>query len=362
MKQFQVQKKQFVNGEIKSLESTDLQAGEVLVKVDRFAYTSNNITYAVAGDMVGYWQFFPPSSDRDDSVWGVIPVWGFADVISSANAKIPVGYRFFGYFPPATHTVMRPAKVAPHQFLESSAHRRSLPMGYNLYRRTSGEPNYDRDLDNARMIFYPLHLTAFCIVDALEEADWRGAEQVIILSASSKTSIGLAIGLYDRDDAPEVVGITSAKNLETTSDLGTYDQLHTYDNYGDIDRSKPAVIVDMSGSIKTVNALIDHFGDKMKYVIQVGLTHWDQAGEKINIDKEKTEFFFAPGHMQKRISEWGGAEFNKRTSSYIQRSVSKISQWMSYETIDGLDGLIAIHKDVCMGNIPANKGLVVEME
>ena len=33
--------------------------GEVLLEVDAFAVTANNVTYAVVGDQLGYWNFFP---------------------------------------------------------------------------------------------------------------------------------------------------------------------------------------------------------------------------------------------------------------------------------------------------------------
>jgi len=48
-----------------------LAEGEVLLKVDRFAFTANNITYAVFGESMAYWQFFPSS----DAAWGRIPGW-----------------------------------------------------------------------------------------------------------------------------------------------------------------------------------------------------------------------------------------------------------------------------------------------
>ncbi len=361
MKQFQVKKKKFVDGEIGALSIPELQEGDVLIKVDKFAYTANNVTYAVAGDMIGYWQFFPATGNRDIAEWGVIPVWGFADVVESNHEEVPIGDRLFGYFPPASHVVMRPAKVSEHQWLDSSEHRSSLPPAYNMYRRVANEPGYNKAFDNARMIFWPLHMTAFCIVDALQMHQWRGADQIIILSASSKTSLGLAIGLNDMSEGPAAIGITSSKNLQTTKELGVYDQLHTYDDLSEIDMTKPAVIVDMSGRTSTVNSLIDSMGNHLKYVIRVGLTHWGEAGQEPNISKDKSEFFFAPGHMQVRIKEWGGATFTKKVGAYIQNSVAKISQWMSYEKIEGLDGLMAVHKDVCLGNIPANKGLVVEM-
>ena len=44
--------------------------GEVLVEIDRFALTSNNVSYAVSGDMIGYWGYYPAQDN-----WGKVPVW-----------------------------------------------------------------------------------------------------------------------------------------------------------------------------------------------------------------------------------------------------------------------------------------------
>jgi hypothetical protein len=41
----------------------------LLVKIDRFALTANNITYAQLGDLLKYWQLFPAPDD-----FGNIPV------------------------------------------------------------------------------------------------------------------------------------------------------------------------------------------------------------------------------------------------------------------------------------------------
>ena len=43
----------------------------LLIKIDRFAFTANNITYAVLGDQLKYWQLFPAPEG-----FGNIPVWG----------------------------------------------------------------------------------------------------------------------------------------------------------------------------------------------------------------------------------------------------------------------------------------------
>ena len=55
----------------------------LLVKVDRFAFTANNITYAVLGDELKYWQLFPAPEG-----FGNIPVWGFGEVIASRHPDV----------------------------------------------------------------------------------------------------------------------------------------------------------------------------------------------------------------------------------------------------------------------------------
>ena len=55
----------------------------LLIKVDRFAFTANNITYAVLGDQLKYWQLFPAPES-----FGNIPVWGFGDVIASRHPGV----------------------------------------------------------------------------------------------------------------------------------------------------------------------------------------------------------------------------------------------------------------------------------
>src|SRR5690606_12729898 len=69
----------------------DLGAGEALLAVDRFAVTANNVTYAVLGKRFHYWDFFPAAAP-----WGIVPAWGFADVIASKVPGLAVGQRVYG--------------------------------------------------------------------------------------------------------------------------------------------------------------------------------------------------------------------------------------------------------------------------
>ncbi len=110
---FLVAKADLHKTEFRSRDLTDLTDCEVLLKLDRFAFTANNVTYAAFGDVMKYWQFFPASDG-----WGRIPVWGFADVEDSNHPDVKVGERFYGYYPMSTHLVVRPAKVSTAGFLD----------------------------------------------------------------------------------------------------------------------------------------------------------------------------------------------------------------------------------------------------
>ena len=104
----------------------------LLIKVDRFAFTANNITYAVAGDLLKYWQLFPAPGN-----FGNIPVWGFGDVIASRHPGIARGERLFGYFPMATHLVIEAADVSKRGLRDAAAHRQGVAPVYNAYARAA---------------------------------------------------------------------------------------------------------------------------------------------------------------------------------------------------------------------------------
>jgi len=359
--QYMVQRNLFLKGQLRDVpqEELEIEEGDILTQIDKFAYTANNITYAVAGDMLGYWQFFPITDSKAN--WGVIPVWGFADVIASKHSSIQKGERLFGYFPPAKYLKMTPSKVSDLQFIEAANHRKHLPQGYNLYKRVQAEQGYNSVMDNARALLFPLYLTSYCIWDALQEANYYGANQIVILSASSKTSIGLAYALHEDQKAPNLIGMTSKRNLKMVDDLGLYDTTLSYDDLESLDISKPTTIVDMSGNGVLMGALHQALGEQMKHTLFVGYTHWMNAQKRKGINEDRSTRFFVPMHAQEKIKEWGFAEFNKRTGDFINKTIKKTSSWLSFKTLKGLENLHEIHPQVCVGQADPKEGIIIEV-
>ena len=115
-----------------------LEDGQARLRVDQFAVTSNNVTYAVFGDAMRYWNFFPAAEG-----WGRVPVWGFAEVESSRADGVAEGDRYYGYFPVASHLTVSPSRVRDTGFVDAAAHRAALPPVYNQYQRVAADPEHD---------------------------------------------------------------------------------------------------------------------------------------------------------------------------------------------------------------------------
>src|SRR3954464_13351018 len=211
----------------------------LLVKVTRFAFTANNITYAVLGDRLKYWQLFPAPEG-----FGNVPVWGLGEVIASKHSAISVGETLFGYFPMATHLVIEAADVSKRTLRDPAAHRQGVAPVYNAYTRVSGDPAFAGKQGNYQALLRPLFMLSFLVDDFLAENEFYGARSVLLSSASSKTAFGLAHLLHTLRKQVRVIGLTSAANTDFVKSLGCYDDVVTYDHVTSLPSDSPVAFVD----------------------------------------------------------------------------------------------------------------------
>ena len=76
--------------ELRAAERPEPGEGEAVLALSRVGLTANNVTYAVLGQTLRYWQFFPAPP-----AWGRVPLWGFADVVASRAEGVEVGQRCY---------------------------------------------------------------------------------------------------------------------------------------------------------------------------------------------------------------------------------------------------------------------------
>ncbi|MFF5295970.1 DUF2855 family protein [Paractinoplanes globisporus] len=323
--------------------------GEALLRVDRVGMTANNVTYAVLGEAMRYWQFFPSPIGAE---WGLPPLWGFADVVASRAPGVLEGQRFYGYLPPSSHLIVRGGRVDDTGFHDVSPHRADLPSPYNSYRITTGDPAYRHDQEDLLILLRPLFFTSFMLADYLIDNAFFGASSLVVSSASSKTAYGAALSLYGR--GPQLIGLTSAGNAGFTRSLGCYDTVLPYSDLESLPPS-PVVYLDLSGSPDLRRALRDRLGASLVRDIAVGLT-----GQTSNIDTAD-ELFFAPVQMSKRRREWGRDELDRRFAAAWRGFAGEVSGWLHVSVGSGPAGLVDAWSDVRAGRVPPSVGRVVKL-
>lgn len=331
--------------------------GEVLVAIDRFGLTANNVSYAVAGDAIGYWSFYPAEGN-----WGRVPVWGCANVVASRCDAIPVGERLWGFFPMASHVVLRPGHVRDDQFTDITDHRQPLPALYNTYRRTLVEPEFLRTFEVERCLLFPLFATSYLLYDYLIANEFFGAGQVLIGSVSSKTGYGLASLLHgDATVSQRVVGLTSCSNVAFVERLECCDDVVVYGEEERIDAAVPAAYIDMSGDVRLTTALHNHLGENMVESAMVGATHWEDGGATANLPGAKPTFFFAPNHITRRESEWGAGVIMVKAMTAAAGVAQRVQREMTVEWTRDVQSLAALWNALLDNKVSPDQGLMVSL-
>lgn len=348
------------------LDRTPLEVNQVRLRIDRYAVTANNITYAVFGDVLAYWEFFPA-----ELPFGQVPAMGWAEVTESNNPDIEVGARFYGWYPMASSTVIT-ATSTNDGFRDDGAHRQPHAPVYRAYVDTSSDGLYDdaHDGEDRHVLLRGLFLTGFLAEEFFAdsaggvtsgEPPYFGAAHVVVLSASSKTAIGFAQRAAERGVA-KVIGLTSAGNADFVRGLGYYDEVYTYDEIESIDGAVDSVSIDMAGNPTVLGAVHTHLGDRLKYSMTVGRSHHDAPAPDADagaMPGPQPQLFFAPTEVSRRQQEWGREQYQQRTADALTGFVEGSRSWLTIDHRHGAEGASSAWADVHDGNVAPDVGVVV---
>jgi uncharacterized protein DUF2855 len=337
-------------------EPHELEDGQAALRVVSFGLSANNITYAMFGEAMSYWSFFPAEEG-----WGRVPVWGFAEVSASRHAELEPGTRVYGYLPPSTELQIEPGRIGPGGFVDGSPHRSRLPPAYNSYARTDADPIYDAEHEDEQMLLRPLFFTSFLIDDFLAESELFGAGTVVLSSASSKTASGLAF-LLSRREGVDVIGLTSPSSGEFTRGLGVYDHVVSYEDIGELPLER-AVYVDMAGDADVRDAVHGHYRDQLAHSAVVGATHHDRMGQVPDgLPGPRPMFFFAPDRVTKRSADWGREGLEQRLAEAWRPYLAWTGGWLEVIHGRGPEALEGAYLDLLDGRIDPAKAHVLSLQ
>lgn len=351
---FAVEQKNIYKTSLLTTQTTPLAAGEVRFKIQNYALTTNNITYAVSGFSLKYWDFFPIAAPH-----GIIPVWGYAEVMESQQEGIKIGERYYGYFPMSDYLTVSPQKINTFGFSDGAAHRRELAPIYNYYSRTAADPTFNEQTEAYIPIIKPLFATSFLIYHYLKKENFFDAEQILLTSASSKTGLALAFMLKQNQDTDgkKIVGLTSERNVEFVKSTGYYDEVMTYEAYQAQLSADAAAMVDFAGNAAFLKNCSDGLGSQLTNIILVGLTDWKAANPMAKIPRAK--FFFAPTHIQRMYKDWGIETANLRLNKAMVRFIEDTKTMIELEIITDMTAVPKLYLEMLEGKVNPKKGILI---
>jgi len=321
-----------------------LADGQVRLHIERLAFTANTMTYAAMGDQLALWPLFPAQPG-----WGRIPAWGHARVIESRADGVAEGALLFGLLPMSSHAILtvRPSRLGVR---ETSAHRAAVNPVYNQY---ALEAEDDEAALESKAAFHPLFITSFVLDLHLEEQDCYGADQVIVVSASSKTALGFAF--LQRGRLP-ALGLTSSRNLDWLQRIGLFGQVSRYEEAEEMAYGARCLVVDFSGDASLLDRLQRALGARCVRLVKVGSTH----GGRLEADAadDRVEAFSGPLNIERRAREWGAAEFDRRLRGELAGFVAACGGSFESRHADGADALLEGYHALRRGELPASAMLI----
>lgn len=340
-----------------------------------------------------YFDFYPvpKTSETSSKTHGLIPVWGFGTVVASTHPQIQKGRRVYGYLGMSRYVVLHiEPKISKHSanitldgmpvdrrpykqltFCDTddlySVDREDELLLCKYYTPTPSTPSTVADSLTADLwLDLPLYWTSYWMEDRLNEMKYRGANTVLISSASSKTAFILAYRILKRRTASKgslnvkIIGLTSSSNVAFTKRLGFYDEVYTYKQ---MEQTKSVVdgeylYVDVSGN-KSLNADISSIISPF-LTITLGMTSVEEGdagkitGHKGN--SEDHESFFMPEWLAVRLKELTGRGVKQLQRTAWAELMEDCSSWVKMEHSTGDQTVLKSYEKTLKGKVGPDVG------
>ncbi|KDR79940.1 hypothetical protein GALMADRAFT_116466 [Galerina marginata CBS 339.88] len=389
-----------------SQRPTECPQNHVLIKVDRFGFSANNVTYQALGEHphFRYFDFHsaPESTDGNCSrkTHGLIPVWGFGTVIKSTHPKISEGERVYGYLAPTRYLLLpvSPNDVNKTAFYVPRPHLPADRRPYNQILRCNSDPHYTPTpvAEDLTMLYRPLFWTSYWCEDWLYSSQYRGGVSTILISsASSKTAFCLAYLVGKRIRRGEIspntriIGLTSKRNMGFTKKLGLYHEVFDYDSFTSVpafqgNNHQRWLYIDVAGNDDLNKNIFAHFASpytaKLAAVVALGMTNLSPSSSEVSsiewsgnpfdatatVDPSnvaspfwpKVEQFFMPEWLEIRRHQIPIQEIFSRQNQAWKELMTDCLGWVELERVYGAENVKEAYGRLAKEGLGPDKGLI----
>lgn len=356
LRQIQIRKSDLRDARVVDVVPGPLADGSARLRLELFALTANNITYAAMGEgTLGYWDFFPGPVG-----WGRPPAWGFATVVQSNAHGVFEGSRFYGYFPIGEALDVVPARASPRGFVDSAPHRRAKAAVYNHYINTQSDPVYDAAFEPEQALFRPLYGTGWWAADCVHQGK-PSPRTIVVSSASSKTALATAHQLRRLGNA-RLVALTSARNIAYVRETGLYHDTLPYEAVASIKAEAPAVYLDFLGREAQTAAVHGALGPSLVRSILIGATDWGSKPggvqpPTIALQGPEPEFFFVPDYATVRMK--ADPSLGAAMLADLRAFCAASRAFVTARRLSGTDAILQAWAQLAAGGTPPREGLVL---
>ncbi|MDP3857859.1 MAG: DUF2855 family protein [Stagnimonas sp.] len=335
-----------------SPDAASLRSGEVLLAVDKFAFSSSNLGYARGTGAALYLSFFAAEEG-----WGRLPVWGYAEVAASRHPLVREGERLFAYLPMSTHLRLPAGGNDAAGFADVSPHRARLPPAYNRILRVLRDPGYFPARENEQALLRPQFATSFLLDEHIAEQNFYGAERVLISSASSKTAQALGF-LLRRRRRVRVIGLTSAANTGYCERSGCFDAVLAYDGLATLPLAGKAVYVDLGGRC---TATIHHrLAGQLRASLRVVAAGAGSTPVQ-DLPGPAPEPFMALHRLRERQQQWGLEGYEERHAEAWRAFALSLSGWLRIQHQRGEAAVAQVYQEALEGRTPPEVGHILSL-
>ena len=395
-----------------------LAPNSIRVSSSVLALTTNNLSYARLGHLLGWWNVHPlpssiPSEFSDPASYGRISAWGYGTVVESTTV-VEVGTQMYGYLPIGTLPVDMRVELDPElpgTFVEASEHRSKLMPVYNRYFLSAPAVSAQEKEVQKRNQAYDalsrvLHETGYMLNRfafgwrpeeiahpmgaaggqwSSEKADLAGST-VLVFAASTKTALSFAYQLKHgrpEDAKPAMVIAVGSKQSEAfTENTGFFGRVLDY-NY---DTSSGEALGRTLGLRPDSKVVIFDFGARGSAAVRWS-THLKKdhtnvhfivaAGEVLPDSPQKTiEKFMAveqSGVIDARVNASDIRDAGMKAIGKKAYFEGATKDWEEYREVimakglkliwgEGMEELGKGWEKLCKGEVHADEGLVYSLK
>lgn len=383
------------------------------VKTSMMSLSTNSTTYALYGDMLGWYDIHVLPADiphmfSDSTKYGRISSWGYAQVIESTFAAAPVGSFVFGYLPIGTlpvDLVLESVTVWKTQAVDTSPHRQQVMPIYNRYQLLPSPPSnmnsqaYDSVMQvlfetsynlnrgsfafDGRKPFPPLGVSYGRLGPATQSWTQRDAHisnaAVVLLAASGKTALSFAHQLRharpSADQPDKIIGVTSASSKAFVVGTGFYDRVLLYDDINSpgvaesVGRFAKVILGDFGGRGSATSTWLEALKSYCKSIVWLGV-----GGESKLYTPEEMAMkqSYATNNGMLQVNASGMRDSAMQAVGEEKYWEEFLPEWNRFKEMGGIPGLTfnvgsgmddvgKVWDQICTGGFKPNEGYVFEL-